>query len=102
MLKLLSKIARRLGLVVVHITVVRSHHGEIRILQSTFPRYSREEVSIDSTAVYESPCENMESSETLFTTREYDAKELMEPLGDRGRGEMESPASGLLMDKEGA
>lgn len=42
MLRLLSKIARRLGLVMVHITVVLYHHEEIRILQSNFPRYSHE------------------------------------------------------------
>ncbi|KAJ6008537.1 hypothetical protein N7540_012513 [Penicillium herquei] len=34
---LLSKIARKLGLLAIHIVVVREHQGGVRILESSFP-----------------------------------------------------------------
>lgn len=40
MLHILSMIAKKLGLVVVHVTVARQHRGEIRMFESSFPQDS--------------------------------------------------------------
>lgn len=36
MLNLLSRIARKVGLMAVHVTVVRESHGAIRVMESNF------------------------------------------------------------------
>lgn len=38
-MNLLSWIAKKTGLIVVHVTVVRESHGRIRVIQSTFPHF---------------------------------------------------------------
>jgi hypothetical protein len=35
--KFLSRVARKLGLVAVHVTVVRQRRGTIKVIESTFP-----------------------------------------------------------------
>lgn len=40
MLRILSRIARKLGLVMVHVTIARRRRGEIRMFESSFPQDS--------------------------------------------------------------
>lgn len=49
MLRIISRIAKTLGLVAVHVTVVRQRHGAIRILESSFPQDSLVNVRLSRT-----------------------------------------------------
>lgn len=45
MLRILSRVARKLGLLAVHVTVVREKSGSMRVIESTFPLSPPIEVS---------------------------------------------------------
>lgn len=49
MLRILSRIARKLGLVIVHVTIARQRRGKIRMFESSFSQDSLVDVRLSHT-----------------------------------------------------
>ncbi|KAJ5986567.1 hypothetical protein N7451_010932 [Penicillium sp. IBT 35674x] len=54
--RILSKIAKKLGLVAVHVVVVRQRQGAFRILESSFPHDNTVDIDVHLSVPYEKEC----------------------------------------------